>query len=371
MSKYWMKMEILRASKKYQIKTDQLFISEERPAFFVNRNYYDVKTSSKHIFTEEEIQQISNLYRYNYRIGKSPNAISVSTEQIRQFLNLDSEVLTIHKNNVFIGCMVSILVPISIKDKIDIRENSKRFDFFKAKEDNLVFAYASFLVLEKNHRKKGLGMALIQESLQILYDNGGLGAYFINTVSRCDNAIPLLTWYYPLNLEKLDNCKYNYPREYKSKFILKECKENMIIRIDNTNEKIAYEFYMKYGKDKKVYFSPSFNYWKIWIKVFPTFIVKQEEIKGLFSFSSNNIWYPLHNTMINNGYLIICIGENILSSALLESKKYFDILNISEVGDIKSSNLINIFAQKSNKSYINFFNTTLSITASDFYVPLL
>ena len=266
--------------------------------------------------------------------------------------------------------MVPLTVNIDIDKKINISQSERSIS--NKTDNSFFFGCGSYLILDKNYRGNGLGMVLIQESLQILYDNGGLGSYFINTVSRCDNSIPLIKWIYPLNLDKLDSCHFVYPNNYRNRFEIGEKSE--AIKVDEINIKEVYDFYIEYMKDKKVYFSPSLEYYRKWIKMYPTYILKDEKIEGLFSLRSNVIWYPTLRTNINTGYCITCIGKNIdivIKQVLYEAKKYFDVLIFYELGDVNSNNLNNIFAQKNHKAYINFFNTTFKLDKSEFYAPPL
>jgi hypothetical protein len=379
MSKYWNKMEILRQGKQFlksqENKINELFISQERPAFFVNKDYYNVKTSSTYNYSDKELEEISQFYCRNYRIGKSNNTIYVSNGDLKRYLNVLSEILIIKIDNSLIGSIISFNIPVVINTDLNAIfsiKSSERFEFFKSK-DSLIFGCSSFLILDGKYRGKGLGMALIQESLQILYEYGGLGAYFINTVSRCDNSIPLFSWYYPLNLEKLDSCNYNYPKEYRSYFNLPDKDEKEVERVIVKNSKEAYEFYFNYMKGKKFYFAPSYEYWLKWIESFPTYIVRAHSgITGMYSFNSNNIRYPLFRCEIMTGILLTCIGEqpSTLKSSLITAKKMFDMLTIYETGDLTKNIFRGVFAQNSHKSYINFFNTRLKLEAGDFYSPL-
>ena len=372
MSKYWIKMEIWNSSKKYNKATEELFISLDKPSFFVNRGYYESQNSLKRALSTQEIEYLAELYKYNYRIGKSNNTIFVSNKNINDFINLNSLILTVYQKNELIGSMISILIPLSIATHTNIKDNSETFEYIKKEKKDFVFGCSSYLILTKKNRGKGLGMAAIQESLQILYENGGLGAYFINTVSRCVNSIPLFVWYYPLNIEKLDACHFNYNKEYKNLFIshIHDETNNRVSLVDKSNIQISYEFLISSQKDKKFCFSPSLKYWEKWTNVFPTFIVEEKnKIIGLFVFNNHEIWYPTNRTLINTGYLIFSIGE-ILKEAIIQSKKYYDILMIYEIGDINLQQLNQIFAQRSHKSYINFFNTTISLLNHEFYAPL-
>ncbi len=379
-SEFWNKMEILRSSKQFATSQEkksnskELFISLDKPIFFANKYNYVVKTSSKNVCNEKELSQF---YSSNFRIGKSNNTILVSVDEIRKFLYISAEILTIRIEEKLVGCMISFILPLQINVNINKYHKETIYDNIKNNTDNNIFACASYLILDKNFRGKGMGMALIQESLQLFHEYGGLGSYFINTVSRCDNSIQILNWYFPLNLEKFDKCNFPYPKDYKQRFEIREkgigeMRETRE-KVDENNIKEAHAFYMNYVKDKKVYFSPSLEYYSKWISIFPTYMVyDNKKIVGLFSFFERKIWYPSLNSTITSARCITCIGYDIdliMKQTILEAKKHFDILYFYELGDVKSENLNKIFAQKDYRTYINFFNTTLKISGSDFYSP--
>ena len=172
-----------------------------------------------------------------------------------------------------------------------------------------------------------------------------------------------------LNLEKLDKCNFHYLKQYRSLYELKE--EASFVLINENNIEAALNFYFSHMSNKKFYFSPSLFYFKKWISLYPSYIVyKENEIIGLFSYKKETIWYPSLNTKIINGSLLLCIGldiEFVIKQCISTGKKYFDILKFFEIGDVSSKNLNNFFAQKSYLSYVNFFNITLFLNASDFY----
>ena len=371
---FWNKMEILRSSKHFAMSQEkrtnsqELFISLDKPIFFSNKYNYVVKTSSTDFCDEKELSQF---YSSNFRIGKSNNTILVSVAEIRKFLTISAEILTIRIEEKLAGCMISFILPLQININTNKYHKQTVYDNIKDSTDNIVFACASYLILDKKFRGKGMGMALIQESLQLFHEYGGLGSYFINLVSRCDNSIQILNWCFPLNLEKFDKCNFPYPKDYRHRFQIHE--KGIAEKVCENNIKKAHTFYMNYVKDKKVYFSPSLEYYSKWISVFPTYIVYDyDKIVGLFSFSERKVWYPSLNSIIISARCITCIGHDIdfiMIQSILEAKKDFDILYFYELGDVKSENLNKIFAQKDYRTYINFFNTTLKVSASDFYSP--
>lgn len=396
MSKFWNKMAILREAKKYnknlnkkgeeneEDEENSLYISQDKPAFFVNKDYYNVKTSSRDKYSETEIAELSDFYNKNFRVGKSNNTNIVSEEELYKYLSLSSEMLTIRKDSKLLGCMISIYIPthVNIQYKQSQVCQCEKFDEM-CSDNSTVFGCASFLILDESYKGKGLGMALIQESLQSFYEQGGLGAYFVNTVSRCDNSIKFQTWYFPFSFSKLNRCKYNYPKDYTQYFIQKLediKKENLEIRkvkeeirnVKAENVRAAYDFYILQGKDKKFFFIPSFEYWHKWISCFPTYIVlKNNAIIGLFCFRDSAIKYYNKNE-IKVGLTLLCIGEQpyTLKCTLLKASELYDIINFYELADLNKALLSSILAQKGQIRYINFYNTRLNLQASEFYAPI-
>ena len=366
-SQYWNKMQILR---KHKSKNNQLFISTNKPPFFVKKDY-TLKTSSKHQFTDEELKIISDFYRRKYRVNKSTVTQNVTVSDLKKYLYLDCELLNIYKDEI-IGSIISIYLPINIKTELEKNTIPNKDKIYKISKDAIIFPCTSFLITDDKYRGKGYGMSLIQESLQTGYELGVLGAFFINDVSRCDNSIPLYTWYYPFNFDKLDACNFVYPKYYKHCFQVKYEKE--IKQVDENNYERAYDFYINYLKDKVFYFSPSLEYWKKWINCFPTYLIfdHKNEIIGLFSYDYNLLKFLSYHDYIHRGCLITCIGKQpeVLHASISQGRKMFDILNIFEIGDINMTLLKSVFAQGSSKGYINFYNTRLKIKAEDFYVPL-
>lgn len=366
-STFWNKMKIFTKDRK-NVDVNELYISQELPEFSVRNDY-----TKKREYNSIEIKELSNFYRYNFRIGKSNNSIFVPESDLTNILNMKGEVITIYKDNILVGSIISYEIPVAINKKINIPNVITNFDNIKNKHDDVIFGCTTGLILQKKFRGTGLGIILIQESLQRMYETGIKAAYFINNVSRCSNSIPIINWYYPLNLDKLDKCHYLYPREFRNRFSVEGSNMSMIVNSDNAI--MAHDFYTRYVKEKLFYFSPSIEYYQKWIKRFETYVVlENSRITGLFTFNHVSIWYPSLNAVLEIGYLITCIGEDIdftIEQVLLQGKNSFDLIIFHELGDIKSKNLEKIFAQRNFKSYINFFNTPVQLSHADFYAPVL
>lgn len=366
-------MKILRSDKN---DSKDLFLSQKIPTVLKNTIDYSVKNSRAHNFSDEELKEISKFYNNNNRVDNSNSITSVSFNDLKRFLNLKPELLVIYVDGKILGCIITIIFPANIETELNkevlVPKHQELIDFYNP-EDVLITGCASYLILDMNHRRKGLGMALIQESLSVLHKNiGGVFAYFMNSKSRCNNSIPINIWYFPLNLKKLDECKFPYPRNYKRLFNLDGEINNSII-VDKNNSEKAYNFYINYVKNKKFKFLPGLTFWNKWIESFPTYItVTDGNINGIFSFNSNKMWHSSYMTVLNTGYILFCLGDqpSTLKKSLFQAKMMFDIINIYPVGDLTDRYLSQVFAQKNGKLYINFYNLNIFLTAQDFYSPL-
>jgi len=368
MIKYWNNMNILRKRKK--IDYDNLFISNKNPNFHIDKKYnYQYEN-----FSGNEIKKISNFYNNNYTVYGNSNINQVNVDDINRYLNSCYELVTIKNSSQIIGCMFSIYLPMKINISINKNKNedSEIFEHIKSK-DSIIFAYSSFLVLHYKYRGKGLGMSIIQKSLNIGYDKGCIGAYFINSVSRCDNSIPLFSWNFIFNFEKLDPLNNIYSNNHRKLFNIKENKNIIVEKVNNENLKKSYNFYNSYCENKKFYFSPNYEYWEKWVKIFPTYIVfENNKIIGVFCFENKWIYHTKSRNYIYTGHLVTCIGEQpkILNSALTTGKNIFDYLVMYEIGDLNKNILSNVNAQQTAKNFINFYNTTIRLKSDEIFIPI-
>lgn len=351
MSKYWNNMNILK--KVSDMKN--LFISDTFH-YIENKNFenknFEIKTGN---YTDKDLEEISNFYCNNLLMIEDNNLINIYVSDLKRYINLDCAIVVLKVDNRIIGSMISILTPIKIKTDLNKSENIYSDLFKKIKtERSYVFGCSSFLALNYKYREKGFGMKIIQSSLKIHHENGGLGAYFINKISRCNNSIKFNSWYIELN-KKINQTNTNF------------------VKVDDTNIIEAYKFYINYGNDKKFYFDPSFEYWIKWVKSFPTYyVIEKDIITSLFFFDYKSIYYPISRKIVNIVNLILFIGDTKnFNSCITIAKEKYDILVIYELGDISSNVLKNINANISNtRNYINFYNTAIKLKSEEIYIPI-
>lgn len=251
---------------------------------------------------------------------------------------------------------MSFFLPLHINNAENIIvEKSDRFKKLCKDDDNLVFSCTSYLTLKKKYQGKGLGMALIQESLQMGYDNGCIGAYFVNKISRCSNSIHFK--FYGVELKSLNVPIHNLNS----------------VKVDKTNAEEALNYYLEQGKNLKTFFSPSLIYWKKWIKVFPTYIIKKNGLNiGLFSLKYYNIYISVTKKELKYCGNLLCIGQQpeTLNALIHTCKKNYDFLNIAALGSIDEDMLKNLNITASNSNYINFYNCKMIISKDDFHLPI-
>lgn len=369
-SKYWDNMAALRnATKGYNGK--DLFMTTNYPKYNnVLEKGMTAKDSSIEPPSEEEIKQISLFYMYNFKILKSNTTIFFTEKEIKDIIEFaQGNVITLRKDGYLTGSIVNFLVPTGLNIE-DTYEYGKRLDLQYSPKD-IILSVSSYLILDKNNRGKGLGMTLVTESLNSLHNNGGQAAYFINKVARTKNYIPIVAWYYPLNLNKLDACHYDYPRQYRSRYNIN--KEKMSYLVDENNAEKVHQYYMNYIKDKKLYFSPSLFFFKKWIKLFPCyFVMEKDKIIGFFTLRKVTMWHPEYNSTIEYCDATLCVGEDIqkiMEQCITIAREFADVIKFYELGDVRATSLNNTGCFSGNKAYINWYNIGKSFKPEEFYLP--
>lgn len=372
MSKFWDKMSLLKKANSIKNKgreNEETYFLHDQPPHIMELGNFTILRNDNNNFT-----QLSTFYNNYYMINKTNFRIKVSEEQLRNYHeNLGAEIVCLYDNstnslNNLIGSIISFAFPIKI-----IRHHQEKD---KEKEIKAIIGCSSYLILHNKYRGKGLGILMIQESLKMLHQIGGRVAYFINKVSRGDNSILLPVWYYPIEIKKLDNCKYPYPNLYdfslsSDNSIIFLSKQVSIIDLNN-----AFNYYNKCIEDKEVAFSPSYDYFCKWVSSFPSFLVYDTDLQnivGFFSIMVRPCYYPNYREIIYQGYLILNVGNNNIRDAIhiCRKMKLCDIINFYEVGNLNASHFKETFCQKSGNLYINFYNLNLYPQKSKFFAPII
>jgi len=379
-SLYWDKMLIMRGEIGSEKEKD-IIISQERPNFFAHNKKYQLYCTSEKSFDLKTLQEIGDFYSQNNELYTGA-VIKISPKDIKKYLDVDSEIVYIERNRKILGCIVNVLFPtrinldITIPDLLDKSERYHRLLPVKKDDKDIILPCTTFLNNHKKYRGKGLGMMLIQKSLQINYDIGNLSAYFLNSVPRCDNAIKINIWTYPCNFSRLEKLGIPYNRRFKNKYDRDLGADLKIILVDEKNSPEALFLYKSLVKDKSIYFNPDIKYWNKFIKSFRTYIVLSNGKNiGIFSSYHNNIYVTSNKCEITYGNRLICIGKQpeTLECMLHQSRKNgYDIIHLQEVGDLTCDLLRKSYCTKTNNSdYLNFYNFRIVLSASDIYLPLL
>ena len=365
----------------------KLFISDEEPNFSAKSKIKDFKVlciDEKEIeLSEDFLNKLSKFYIKN-NLMASGNMNRIKPIDILKFTNIGAELVVIQKEKI-LGSILSVLFPIKLVSELENNNQIKKtyrytdiVPVIQNKEENVhVFASTTFLNNHKKYRGKGLGMILIQRSLQLAHKQGILGAYFLNTVKRNDNAVKIKNWVFPVNPNNLDKYQIDYDRRYKSKYTFSFSPDYKIIEVNKVNNNIeeALEFYLSQVKEKKACFYPEISFWKKWIVNFNVFLLQCENKNiGIFCTNKLTSFIPSRKCELENGYVLFCVGKQpeTLKAMLFRCRKdNYDLIMLQEVGDLTYSILKNVFACPVSADYLNFYNTNLSLQPQDIYFPLL
>ncbi len=373
MSQYWKNMFIWNRKN----NTNNLFISQDKPVFPINTSSSEVKVIASSN-TKIEVHALSIFYSNNFRINNSEYTNCLTETDINNYLSINSEIVNLYNGPEIIGSIINILVPIEIGTELNknINQYSDRSKTYGI-ENSHVFACSSYLILKHKYRNKGFGMKLIQESLQILHQHGGLGAYFVNRVSRCANSIELNWYILPLNLEKVEIQNFSFLKNfinYKSLFNGKIYQFNSIELLEQIKSiedtKLAYDFYSSFRTKYKFYFAPKEEYWDKWIKIFPTYVIKKDnKLEALFCLNIQTIKNP-QNQYIKYAVLLFYLGNMEYFKLIADLRKNIDYLLICELGNINKKIMEILPFQHFNRNYINFYNTNIKLKKEEILIPI-
>lgn len=386
MSQYWDKMLILKNNLGSESSKD-LLISQEPPVFFApkgpftihNLNFCEKNTN------EKILDELSSFYCKN-NVLASGNMTKVSKNDLKKYMNAGLSEIVYLRNKIskdVIGSILNVLLPIRLNMDINLDvlvAKTERYRQISSSDDprDVVFAVTTFLNNAKNWRGKGLGMVLIQKSLQLAYDAGVVCAYFLNTTPRCTNAVEIKCWTFPLNIPKLQTYKISFNRRYIDYYLGFSSNDVQINLADHKNKEL-HERYLSLVKDKKFALFPDWIYWKRWVENFNTYgVIKNKEIIGVFSIIKYTVYVPACGKEIEYGNRLFCAAEkgyelDVCKALLVQAQKEkIDIILLQEIGDWTNEILTELHAQKSKVSdYLNFYNTQIKLEPSDIYAPMI
>lgn len=361
-------MDILKKNYIYK-KENTLFLSKTPKILFDKK--YETKVFNIKNYNQKIINDISSFVEYNYSKNMLKSLpVNLPVENIKKYFNIGASLEIISDENNSLGVNLGFYIPVDVKTELDKTFHIDYPNDLKSLcyKDSIIIGYSTYLVIDKKQRNKNIGKNLLFSGIKNLYDNGGLIFIGSHDKKRTINPVEYNVWYYPLNFNILDKIKYLYPYNYKSLFKL-DPEMNEINEINESNIIKAYDFYLNKTENKKFAFKPSFVLWKKWIKSFHTYLIlKNDNIIGLFSYEIIKTHNREHDIFVNKCNMLICIGP--LKAALFHIKLKADIVFMNELGDITETNLLNIYAQKSFKRYLNIYNIRIKLDKSDICLPL-
>jgi len=379
---FWDKMLILKNKEE---DNNDLIISQQRPLFFaMDKNFkFDLLCMCEKTLTidKKTLDEISNFYLEN-NLMSTGNINMITPDILMKYINHYSELVVIKNKNKIIGSILSLRLPIRLKTDKDVTDIVSKTQLYNKLVPNnsdgktLLFGCTTFLNNHKKYRAKGLGMVLIQKSLQIAYDDGMLCAYFLNTKPRCSNSVPIKNWLFPVNPDNLDKYRIDYPRKYRSSYFIKLSENYSVILVDNSNIKESLDLYLKLMSDKKFYMYPDINFWKEFTKNHKVYMVKFDgEYIGIFSIDKLNVNIPSKKCNLDYGHVLFCVGKQpeIIKTMIYTSNlNNYDLLMLQECGDINRYFLNMVMAiNTGHTDYLNFYNCRIKLSPSEIYSPLL
>ncbi len=372
---YWDKMFINKLS-----SPNDFIISYERPAFFVdNKLKLTIKSLYDNNIELSILKDLEKFYAEHNRLN-SGNIVLVTKDILKKYIDLNAELVMVFNKNKILGSMLSLSIPVRINMNINIDDIVPKSDKYQKiipynpDGKNMIFGCTTFLTNHTKYRGKGLGMMLIQKSLQIAYEEGILCAYFLNTTKRSTNAIPIRSWYYPLNLPIMDKYNIYYHKRYKQYYNFKLPPNIEITRVSDIEGSL--NIYLDLVKDKTFYLNPDMNFWSSWVQLFDTYIVKSDgNVVGIFTIKYLDNHIPSISQNIKGGQILLCVGkqpETIKSLIHICREDQRDIVYLQQYGDLTDKILQDLLAINTKKyDYMNFYNTSIQLKSTDIYIPLV
>ena len=272
------------------------------------------------------------------------------------------------KNKILIGIVMTILLPIKNKN-----EN---------RQEIITHGCTTFLNVHPKIRNHGMCMALIRRLIENGYQKNIYCSYHTVPFKLGNNSILLTSWYRPINIKKCTDIGFLFPGyddkkmytrnrlRYKNKIP----KNVSYKKVDANNIEESFEVYQKFIQNKKFVFFPDIKLWKLWINLFPTYIIyKNKEQTGILSV--NSLTCKVKTTQKEGKIItpIICNGDtkSILSVlTYIGQKENYDVAYFYQYGDITTENMKIMNCIKTNdKMWFSLYNNNIKLNIEDISVP--
>ena len=231
-------------------------------------------------------------------------------------------------------------------------------------------AYATFLCVHRNYRQHGYARILIQHLsyyAYLLYHN--VFGYYITTEKHHTVNTEVLSWYRPINIDKLKSAKYTLqPHEHqKLWYVVPPCQETVITASASAGDYERVSFLLKKGE---IYLNlKKKDYLKL-LEMFDIFLIGDVVL----------LMIPMNATvngiLIRQYHLALMIGNKDGRSSLdkaiyLASQQRYDVVTGWCCGDVTEADvrqekgLITVV-----KAYLECYNSSKMIAPADWFLPI-
>ena len=222
------------------------------------------KTDKKLIFSpgikDEEYDEVVE-YIKQQNIMSSRNITLLLKEDLERFNRLSyfSILMRNEINNKLVGTILSIPFSIRCSYLAGETENAEY-----TKEMTILHGCTSFLNIHKAIRGFKIASLIIQELIKVGNEKNIFCSYQLTSFKLTENAIPINSWYRPINLMRSLLLGFGFPpssnisdlMKIKDKYRIKTVKGLKVKQITDNNAASCLEFYRSINEQKRFLFYP-------------------------------------------------------------------------------------------------------------------
>ncbi len=363
-------MEAKNTLSKYfsQSDGDGFIINTELPEFPLHK---DIEMNSG--LNPSEYGEFCDYLEKNNKILHGDDISLLPPAWLAELLKIPNRIVVMRskQHGKIIGTVMSFIIPVRVK------ENNHT--------EIISHGCTTGLNVIGPLRKLGMGLALQLKIASECVKQGTFCSYHMIPRKIGNNSVKLQPWSRPVNLQKIADAGFTFPGLGKLKPKTMKKLYNVDIpsnysyqKVTNSNMHEALDLYFKFlDENAKFAFWPDADLWRIWIDVFPTYIIMVDgNPTGLVSACPNYSRIEHSNKDIKFLSPVVCVGD--MDSVIpvfhhiCEKLDYDCVYYFSLQGCIKEDVLKKYNCQENNsKDWFVLYNNRVSLELSDIHVPLL
>lgn len=325
-------------------------------------NPIDISASNNFIYSEEEdIDNHINFLNNNCKTISSSTSL-LTKELYNSLINGGGKFHSLKEDNKLIALVYTIPIRCRLESDVDIK-----------------IMYSTYLTVNKQYRKKGISLILINKVINSRWSEGIRKGYCVtlHKYYRCYSEVD--TWYRPINIYKLRDMGYQFKlykrsndrsdRMDKLAYSIPKLSNDISITISTVDD---LEILILLQSSFNNAFIPTVEEWNKYISSFNTYTVKQNNIIiGIFTLTINSIQNSIG--IIKASSLSLSVGDQEINlKCALNCSSNCDLLQGILSGGITKSH-INIIKGVigSPSAYIEIYNGENNILPKDISFPFL